>query len=102
MEVDDSFVPNIEVKYNVSFIPRIKSLHNFLVKPNVLKSLLKSFVSIFKSDELISKIINYLVQKNLYRPEIDPKIKEYLKNLYQNDILQLQNLLKKDLSHWIR
>jgi hypothetical protein len=30
-----------------------------------------------------------------------PETREYLKNLYRDDILKLQNLIKRDLSGWL-
>lgn len=37
------------------------------------------------------------------KPKIDPEIKHFLTNeVYKEDILQLQSLINKDLSAWIK
>ncbi|BBB33400.1 sulfotransferase [Thermotomaculum hydrothermale] len=102
LEVDDSFIPKtIKMRFNVSGIPNNKFLHNFLMKPNTLKSIVRPFVKALIPKDMRMKIKIKLLQKNLKKPQMNPETKEYLKNLYKEDMLKLQELIKRDLSHWL-
>jgi len=103
LEVDDSFIPkSIGEKFNVSGIPKNKFLHAFLTKPNLVKSAIKPLVKLFLPEKRRRNFQNKLLQKNLKKPQIKPETREYLIELYKEDILKLQDLIKRDLSHWLR
>ena len=38
----------------------------------------------------------------IVKPQMKPETREYLKEIYKEDILKLQELLKRDLSHWLK
>ena len=42
----------------------------------------------------------FLISKGI--PQIDSESKQMLVGYYQSDILQLQQLIKRDLSHWMK
>ncbi len=97
--VDDSFVPpNIGIKFNVSVVPKSKFLHKFLTQHNFFKSAIKPFVKGLIPKSVRRQILINLNQKNL---KMKPETREYLKALYKEDILKLQKLIKRDLSHWL-
>ena len=101
--VDDSFIPsNISEKFNVSGIPKNKLLHKFLTKKNPVKSAITPFVKIIIAENTKRRLKNKLLQKNLEKPQMKPETREYLINLYREDILKLQDLIKRDLSHWLK
>ena len=103
LEVDDSFIPkSIGERFNVSGVPKNKFLHEFLTKPNPVKSAIKPLVKLILPKETRQRLLNKLLQKNLKKPEMKPETREYLKGLYREDILKLQDLIKKDLSHWLK
>jgi hypothetical protein len=101
--VDDSFVPkNIKIQFNVSGIPKNKLLQRFLTKPNMLKKAIKPFVKVLIPKGTRQKIINKLINNNLEKSQMKPEAREYLKDIYREDILKLQELIKRDLSHWLK
>lgn len=103
LEVDDFFVPkSVTTKFNVSGIPKNKIFHSFLTKPNILKGAIKPFIKVLISKDTRRKLQNWLLQKNLEKPQMKPETREYLKKIYRKDILRLQDLIKRDLSHWLR
>jgi hypothetical protein len=51
---------------------------------------------------VISELRAGLDTINLEKPQMKPETREYLKNLYREDILKLQTLINRDLSHWLR
>lgn len=96
--VDDSFVPNLNTKYNISGKPKSKTLNSILTQPNPVKSLLKPMIP----DALRSKMAATLLRSNLERlPKLSPSTREKLIDIYRDDILQLQDLINRDLSHWL-
>ena len=99
--VDTSFTPDISIKYNVSGIPKNKFIHKFLKEPNILKSIVKPVVKTLIPYKERLKIIEKIKMKNLQKPQMKPETREYLKNLYREDILKLQDLIKRDLSSWL-
>jgi len=99
--VDTLFTPDINIRYNASGIPKNKFVHKFLKEPNILKNLVKPFAKILIPQEKRRKIIEKIRSRNLQRPQMKSETREYLKNLYQEDILKLQDLIKRDLNNWL-
>ena len=99
--VDNSFTPNVNEKYNVSLIPRSRWLHRFLTQPNLLKNAVKSFLKPVISDRQLAQLVENTKALNLYKPQMKEKTRKYLAKHYQNDILKLQKLIDRDLTHWL-
>ncbi|MEL6441752.1 MAG: sulfotransferase [Cyanobacteria bacterium J06621_8] len=91
--VDSKFIPNTHKKYNVSGIPKSKTLDRLLFTSNPIKSLFKPLVS--------KKIRKKIQQKSKQKPSIPLDIRQELTALYKNDILTLEKLIQKDLSSWL-
>jgi hypothetical protein len=102
LEVDDNFFPDLNTIYNVSGIPKNKWLHEFLTKQNYIKLILKPFVKFFISENKRRKIVEKIRTKNLQKIPMKLETRDYLKNIYKKDILKLQDLIKRDLSCWLR
>ena len=102
LEVDDSFIPkSVGEKFNVSGIPKNKFLHEFLTTPNIIKSTMKPLVKLILPKRTRQRFINKVLQRNFKKPQIDPSTKQYLLNLYKEDIVELQNLIGRNLSSWL-
>ncbi len=102
--VDPSFVSaNMNSKYNVSVVPKVKPLHSFLVNyDHTLKKFLRPlFLSTFGKRKT-ENLFNNFMTRNLRKQKINPVAKEYLIDLYRDDILMLEKLLKRDLSAWLK
>ena len=96
--VDDDFKPDVSLRFNVSGVPRNKVLHAFLSKPHPVKSLLKPLIPV----KLRQRLVVTLQNRNLAKPELPAAVRKELVDLYREDILKLQALIKRDLSHWLR
>jgi len=99
--VDNSFTPDVSIRYNISGIPKNKFIHKFLREPNILKNLVKPVIQNLIPQEEKRKMIEKIKMKNLQKPQMKPETREYLKNLYKEDILKLQDLIKRDLNSWL-
>ena len=95
--VDASFVPDL-TKKNISGIPKNRLLHNIFTKENPLKSLVKPLLS-----EQVRQNIYQKVRKNNLKgkPSLALETRQQLIELYREDILKLQELIQRDLSHWL-
>ena len=98
LEIDDSFKVDLTRKHNVTKIPRNKTWHQFLDKPNAIKSFFKPLLPA----QFRQNVRLRAKAKNLYKPKLDPQIREQLILEYKPDILQLQELLDRDLSNWLQ
>jgi len=101
LEVDEKFIPNISLKHNISGIPSNKSLHTFLTKSNFLRTTLKSLVPNLLHRQIKTILINQIVNRNLLKPDLDMEVRNQLIDVFQEDIIQLQNLIHRDLSAWL-
>jgi hypothetical protein len=98
LNVDNSFVPDMSVRHNVSKLPRSRALQVFLTEPRAAKNLLKSFIPARWS----RRIGDRLRRQNLTRPPLPAELRRQLTEVYREDIQELQDMLGRDLSHWLK
>lgn len=105
LDVDDTFTPNTSVRPNVAGVPRNRSLHalhEFLIKPHPLKSALKPVLPSHLSRRAVKRLTNAVRSRNLIKPPFPEEAREHLVDVYREDVLQLQELIQRDLSGWLR
>jgi len=92
--VDDKFMPDTSLKYNVAGVP----------KNDAIKTLIKNFNSIKPAMNLLlpDKLRHY-VRSKIYEkpPTLSKEIHQNLIEVYRKDILSLQDFLQRDLSKWL-
>ncbi len=99
LSVDDSFVPDMDLRHNVSGIPKNKALNTFLRTRYPLKSILKPLFS----ERLRRRLVVTLQNLNLEKPpSLSPKLRRKLVEVYREDTLKLQDLIQRDLSQWLK
>lgn len=97
---DATFIPDTSIKYNVSGVPKNKTLHSLLqelraVKPFVERVLPES------QHQRISQLASRVNNRNLTKPKLSPEVRARLIEGYREDTLELQELLQRDLSAWL-
>jgi len=98
LEVDSKFIPDVSVRYNLSGIPKSKTLHSFLMRPNPIKAPIKALVPA----GLRKRIVADLRNRNLREPpQLSPDMRRQLTEVYREDILKLQDLIQRDLMGWL-
>ncbi|HIK54843.1 MAG TPA: sulfotransferase [Synechococcales cyanobacterium M55_K2018_004] len=95
--VDDSFQPELS-RQNVSGIPKSRLVHDFFARKNSIREAIAPFIPSHLRQQISRKIKTWNLGK---KPELDPVIRQELVELYREDILKLQDLLQRDLSHWL-
>lgn len=99
LEVDELFTPAMSERRNVTLVRRSDALQTFLKQPHLLKSLLHSLVP----QKIRKKLISHLRAWNQIKPPpLDPAMRHELTESYREDILCLQDLIGRDLSHWLK
>jgi hypothetical protein len=97
LEVDPSFTPQTQKQHNPTNVPKNQALNQLLNRPNPWKTAAKTFLP----DRLLKKTAAYLKKQNLGKPKLTPKLRRQLVQVYRDDILQLQELIDRDLSQWL-
>jgi hypothetical protein len=96
--VDETFVPDVSVRHNPGGLPRSKQLHWFLTKPPLPISVRRAWVP----ERMRLRLMSALKKRNLREaPPLSEEVRRRLRCLYREDILRLQDLIERDLSHWL-
>lgn len=99
LNIDKTLMPKMTTRLNKSGIPQNKLLDRLLKKSNPIKSTLRFFVP---SQKLRFHIHMSLHNRNLVKPKVSSIAKNKMLQEYRSDILQLQDLIEKDLSAWLK
>ena len=97
--VDDSFVPDTSVRYNVSGMPRSRTLLRLIMRPNAIKTALKPLLP----ETLRRRVKTFVTTSplSLRKVPLPAEARRDLVAGYRDDILKLQALLGRDLSAWL-
>jgi hypothetical protein len=101
LEVDDSFMTKPIPKEATSGIPKNKKIYNFIYQPNPVKSVITSMIKPFIPKEIRNNLWKKAVNQSLKKPPMSFAERQKLIEIYREDVLQLQTLIKRDLSHWL-
>lgn len=101
LEVNESFIPDMTIKANVSGVQKSKistlMINTFFNKPNPVRYAARRLIPEDTRWRFTTKARN----RNLERLIIPAAIRVELTDLFREDILQLQELIGRDLSHWL-
>lgn len=99
LQIDDTFTPDISEKVRQApRLPKNKALESFLNQPHPVKSILSPLLPTSLRDKLVNKI-RYL---NRGKPKLSTAVRKQLIEFYREDILQLQDVIGRDLSQWLK
>ena len=102
--VDHCFVPNFTVKHNPSGIPRSKKLHTYLLKKVWSKGSQSNRTNRLRlASDFLQQIESSIFQLNLkQKPKISKETRRKFVDVYKEDVLNLQDLVNRDLSQWLQ
>jgi hypothetical protein len=99
--VDDSFVPDVSLRRNVSGYPKHKTVDKLLTKPSLIKDALKIYLPA-RLRWRLSKAFDDLKTRNLVEPPpVQPEVRRQLIGVYREEVLKVQKLIHRDLSGWL-
>ena len=99
--VDHSFIPNVEIQYNVARIKNINFLQKALLNFNRHGrwNFMQKVGKIIGNHNL-NKFANFLIKEDKSTP--DEYCRIFLINEIREDILKLENLINEDLQDWLK
>lgn len=101
LKVDQSYVPDMSFKPNVSGQPRWISIHRFLKpfyrEPSSLQAKVKKFIP----KSMRAAFSTNIKRINQTKVPLDSTIRHSLIRVFEEDILLLQNMLNRDFSIWL-
>lgn len=95
--VDSSFAIETGLKHNVSVGDKNKLLGKLIYKQSVFKDLIKKFLPAGVRTSIRNKILESFAHKS----PLEGSSRKILKDIYREDIVKLQDLIQKDLTHWL-
>jgi len=110
LNVDPTFVPDTSTRHNPSGQPRSWILHWLLQLAGIGTKVRETLPSALTKEigerarPIIRQIRRWkkgLIQKNLERPSLSDETRTQLQDVYREDVLHLQDLIDRDLSHWL-
>jgi hypothetical protein len=105
IEVDPRYAASIKTDAwsNTYAVPRNRLVHD-VFRSRIRKSrrfdTLKE--KLIPDPRLRARLREALLYKRLSKPEMDAQSREFLTELYRPDIRRLQDLIGRDLGHWLR
>jgi len=103
LEVDKNFIPSLinqkENKIHKYYFPKTHKLLKKINKKIKKSPFLIKLINTLSLNKLAQKI-SKLNRKEIEKPEISKKTRNYLKNQFKDEIIKLEELTGKDLSSW--
>ncbi|MBS0018680.1 MAG: sulfotransferase [Arthrospira sp. SH-MAG29] len=103
--VDKTFIPDTSRRAQQAAVPKNQTVNSVLRTQNPVRKTVASILRLFLPEATRQKIRDRLLSANYQGKSALPLTEEerqLLQNLYREDILKLQELLDKDLSHWLK
>ena len=100
LDVDDTFIPDTKQKHNVSGIPKNKDLDKLITGHGQFKSTLKSMIPFASLRQHLKR--KFLSLNMNQKPDLNSTVRQHYIEFYRPDILQLQALIQRDLSSWLK
>lgn len=101
LQVPADFQINPNIFTNPSGIPKNRTLVNFFRTSTVISRIIKELTPQKYRPNLI-RFRYRLLKRFLDKPQINVETAQFLKQVYQEDIMKLQGLIKRDLKDWLR
>jgi hypothetical protein len=99
--VNDTFVPEVTVRYNASGIPKNEALHLFLQRLRLIRPVFERLVP-KRQHQLLLRIGSHIHNHNLTRAPLAPDVRRrVIDEYFREDISKLQHLIQRDLSAWL-
>jgi hypothetical protein len=99
--VADDFIPNMDVRYSASGLPRSKGIDWTLKKLRAARPLAEKLLQQRHLDYVL-RVASHAHAQNLVKPELTAETRSWMIERYREDTLRLQDLIGRDLSGWLR
>ncbi|MCF8218512.1 MAG: sulfotransferase domain-containing protein [Bacteroidales bacterium] len=105
--VDDQFQPDTSIRFNESGFIKNKWKEYLFGNQSIIRRMTEKiapgFVQNLRKNPQWQKKVKQLRRQNLDRPEMSKELKQrIIDDIYKKDILKFQELINRDLSHWLK
>jgi Sulfotransferase domain len=100
--VDEQVALDMSQRQREGGIPKHQGLYALLTRPNPLRGAITSVLKLAVPLELRQQWRLSLVKKTTQKARLSASARQQLLTLYHSDILQLQDLIGRDLSSWLQ
>ena len=97
LDVDASFRPSVATRYNAAWVPRVRTLDDTFRAQNRIGSSLRARLP----EPLWTRVVPRIKELNRTRPRLGADHRGELLSFFREDILELQALIDRDLTHWL-
>lgn len=94
--VDSSFIPSDQRSYNRSGVPRQRWVKTLMAHRKSVRPLVRRILPA----KVRAKVMDRLFD-GLEKPMMRPEERQRLVEIYREDIVRLEGLLRRDLGHWL-
>ena len=102
LNVDSVFYPEVAIRYNASGVPRNEAVHTTLQTLRLIKPVAERYLTKGWYQYLL-RVGSNIHNNNLLKPQLSSDVRRRVINdHFREDILNLQDLILRDLSAWLR
>lgn len=104
LDVDENFLPDISIRHNPSGLPKNTVMRWWLVIGRKATAVIKQLRGFLPKMALrfFSGLRNRFWAVCLVKPSLSPEARRKIVDLYRQDILELEKLIQRDLSNWLK
>jgi hypothetical protein len=99
LEINMNIFPKILVKHNPSGLPKNKTMHH-LLQPRKFTKQIRRYMPRYLHDPIFNFFFK-IKSNNLVKPPLNENLRRKIVEIFREDILKLQHLIKRDLTHWL-
>lgn len=99
LEINMNIFPKILVKHNPSGLPKNKTMHH-LLQPRKFTKQIRRYMPRYSHDPIFNFFMK-IKSNNLVKPPLNENLRRKIVEIFREDILKLQHLIKRDLTHWL-
>jgi hypothetical protein len=96
--VDEDFQPDTSIHFQATGVPRSRAMANFIRRQSVVKTAYRMIMPA----QYRQRVTKSLEELNLRKPSLTDQVRQDLLAVFRDDVLKLQDLIGRDLSHWLR
>ena len=103
--VDPTFTPDMSRRSQTARVPKNRQINALLQRKNPLRSAVTAGLKLLMPETARARLRQRLIQMNSQDKStlpLTPEDRQALIALYRDDVLQLQTLLQRDLSNWLK
>ena len=96
--VDDHFVPDASAQHEKTGVPFLEWFQQFLLNPDHPLRRASRYVL---TEPVRERLLTWMKNANLRKPPLSSDVRSELALLFADDVHRLENLLDRDLTHWL-